>query len=325
MAPQSNLKFSRTLSGKIAFILLCLFVLGCAVPAFADGSRERQRLDENWKFYLGDSAVAAAADFDDSGWRTVTLPHDWSIEGKFDSKNPMGGQGGFLPAGIGWYRLNLPAPAAWENQKVSVEFEGVYMNAEIYLNGQKLAFHPYGYTGFIVDLTPALKPGADNVLAVRVDNSRQKNSRWYSGSGIYRHVWLTVSGPVHVAPWENFIFTPKADEHSASVAVQTKVVNEGPVPQAVTVVTTLVSPDGRENSGNSVAGTIPAGGSQEFDQVIELNKPALWSPETPQLYRAVTRVKAGAQPVDVVSTTIGVRHLAWSVDQGLTLNTFSKI
>ena len=179
----------RLTSGKIPVILLCLFVLGCAVSAFADSTRERQRLDDNWKFYLGDAAAAATAEFDDAGWHTVTLPHDWSIEGKFDAKNPMGGQGGFLPAGIGWYRLHLPAPAAWQDKKVSVEFEGVYMNAEIYLNGQKLTFHPYGYTGFNVDLTPALKPGADNVLAVRVDNSQKKTA-----VGIAVRAFIVMSG-----------------------------------------------------------------------------------------------------------------------------------
>ena len=139
-----------------------------------ESARQHLRVDDNWRFYLGDPQDGAATSLDDSTWRTVTLPHDWSIEGKMDPKAPMGGHGGFLPAGIGWYRYHLHAPSDWNEKRVRVEFEGVYMNAQVYLNGQKLDFHPYGFTSFFVDLTPALKVGSDNLLAVRVDNSEQK-------------------------------------------------------------------------------------------------------------------------------------------------------
>ena len=183
---------------------------GTVKSAVAEGPRQHLELDDNWRFYLGDSQDGATTGLDDSGWRTVTLPHDWSIEGKMDPKAPMGGHGGFLPAGVGWYRHHLDVPAGWKDKRVRVEFEGVYMNAEIYLNGQKLDFHPYGFTSFFVDLTPALKIGADNLLAVRVDNSQQKNARWYTGSGIYRHVWLDVTDPMQVAPWGVCVRVPEA-------------------------------------------------------------------------------------------------------------------
>ena len=192
----------------------------------ADSPRQHLLLDDDWKFIVADPTNAAAPDFADANWRTVMLPHDWSIGQAIDAKAPMGGGGGFYPAGIGWYRRHFSAPSDWRNRRVLVEFEGVYMNATVYLNGQKLAFHPYGYTSFFADLTPALHGGADNVLAVRVDNSQQKNSRWYSGSGIYRHVWLDVLDPVHVAPWGVFVSVPKAGTDAAQIVVQTELANE---------------------------------------------------------------------------------------------------
>ena len=145
-------------------------------------------MDRHWKFYLGDPPKAKEAAFDDSAWREIDLPHDWSIEGRIGKTNPAGSGGGFFPTGVGWYRRTFTAPQAWQGRRVAVDFEGVYMNANVYLNGHHLGAHFYGYTSFFLDLTPDLKFAAANVLAVRVDNSRQGNSRWYSGSGIDRHM-----------------------------------------------------------------------------------------------------------------------------------------
>src|SRR5579872_3152579 len=142
--------------------------------------RERLLFDHDWKFFLGDPAGAESATFDTASWRAVDLPHDWSIEGRIDPKNPMGGSGGFFPSGIGWYRRTFVVPAAWNGKHVGIEFEGIYMNASVYVNGQELGMHPYGYTTFFYDLTPHLKPGPDNVIAIRIDQSQQRNSRWYS-------------------------------------------------------------------------------------------------------------------------------------------------
>ena len=286
----------------------------------ADVPRQRMLLDDNWRFIVADPANAAAKDFDDASWRTVTLPHDWSIERKIDPKAPMGGGGGFFPAGIGWYRLHLNVPADWQQRRVQAEFEGVYMNAEIYLNGQKLAFHPYGYTSFFVDLTSALRVGADNVLAVRVDNSRQPNSRWYSGSGIYRHVWLDVLNPVHVAPWGVYVIVPKADAATAQVAVRTEVANEASAPKSVTVQTELFSPEGKSVAKLETECQLPAAGEGKLEQQFTIKSPALWSPENPQLSRVVTRLVVDGKTVDETSTTYGVRALAWSVENGLTIN-----
>lgn len=306
---------------KIRPLLAALLLGVIGVRAETPSPRLRLPLDDNWKFSLANPANAPAVDCSEAGWRAVTLPHDWSIEGKIEKTNPTGGAGGFFPAGLGWYRLHVDAPAAWADKRVQVEFEGVYMNADVYCNGKHLATHPYGYTAFTVDLTPALKFGGANVLAVRVDNSQQKNSRWYSGSGIYRHVWLNVTDPVHVSPWGVFVATPRADEQSAAVTVRTKVSNETSNTMAATLQTAIVAPDGSEVVRlREIRCDLPPGISPEIVQEQELKQPALWSPERPQLSRVVTRILVGGRLRDEVSTTFGVRALAWSAERGLQVN-----
>ena len=166
-------------------------------------ARERQCFDKNWRFLLGDSAIMAKADFDDSSWRQLDVPHDWAIEGDFFVGNPSGASGGALPGGIGWYRKTFTlgdCETPMKDTKFFIEFDGVYMNSTVYVNGEKVGNRPYGYSSFEYDITPYVREGK-NVVAVRVDNSDQPNSRWYSGCGIYRHVWLTKTAKTHVAHW----------------------------------------------------------------------------------------------------------------------------
>jgi beta-galactosidase len=270
-------------------------------------ARERLPFDAGWKFTTGDPAAAQDPAFADAAWRSVTLPHDWSIEGQIEKTNPTGGAGGFFPAGVGWYRRGFDAPANWKGKRVSIEFDGVYKNASVYLNGELLGTHPYGYTAFWFDLSDRLKYGARNAIAVRVDNSKQENSRWYSGSGIYRHVWLTVTDAVHVEHWGVLVTTPEVSAERARVVVETRVANESGGQPAITVETTLLGPDGKQVG-------------RPFTQEGSVTRPTLWSPETPALYRAVTRVKAGGKLVDEVETPFGIRTLAWGADKGLLLN-----
>ena len=311
---------------KRFIFLIFLSLLTSAVQAEllpasqAENPRQQTRIDEGWTFLLGDPANAASSDFDDSRWRAVTLPHDWSIEGKMDPHAPMGGHGGFLPAGIGWYRHRFQAPSGWKNKQVRVEFEGVYMNADIYLNGQKLTSHPYGFTSFFVDLTPALKIGASNVLAVGVDNSQQKNARWYTGSGIYRHVFLYVTNPVQVAPWGVFVSVPKADASSATIAVETEVLNQTQAATSARIETVVLAPDGQEIGHAESPVDLTASGRQRVKQELVAENPPLWFPENPQVSSVVTEVVVDGQAVDKVTTPFGVRALAWSADAGLTLN-----
>ena len=216
-------------------------VLGLAGSA---RGRERILLDAGWRFHLGEVPAASQPDCDDRDWRLVNLPHDWSIEGTVDPHAPGTGRDGFFPTGIGWYRRSFVAPPAWSGQRVMIEFEGVYMNAEVWINGRSLGVHPYGYTPFAYDLTPYLQPGAANVLAVRVDNSQQPNSRWYSGSGIYRHVWLHVAGPVQVVPWGVFVATTEASDAAAQIRIETTVRNETDAPASLSVETRILDPAG---------------------------------------------------------------------------------
>ncbi|MDR1190527.1 MAG: DUF4982 domain-containing protein [Verrucomicrobiales bacterium] len=312
---------NRLRSDLLKKISLPLTVSACLAATVSGGDAPRLRLnaDANWRFTTGDPADAQAPSFDDSAWRTLTVPHDWSIEGAFDPKAPMGGAGGFLPAGVGWYRRVIQVPVEWQGRRVAVEFEGVYMNADVYLNGQKLATQPYGYTTFFVDLTPALAVGK-NILAVRVDNSRQKNSRWYSGSGIYRHVWLHVTNPLRVAPWGVFVSTPTADRDRATVSVQTELVNDSDREQTVSVQTVLVSPVGKQLAQLEAPVTASAGGVQKISQQTVVVRPDLWSPHNPQLSKIITRVTVSGQVVDEVTTAYGIRALAWSAERGLTIS-----
>jgi len=282
--------------------------------------RQQISADFGWMFLLGDPAGAEVTDFNDAHWRTVNLPHDWSIEGKPDRSSPSGAGEGYFPAGVGWYRKTFSAPADWKGKRISVEFDGVYMDATVYLNGQKLGTHPYGYTGFRFDLTPYLKLPGKNVLAVRVDNSAQPNSRWYSGSGIYRHVRLSITEPVHVAYWGVFVTTPEVSSDKARVAVHARVSNDAIAESAVSIRTVLTGPGGATLGEAESPATLAAGAETEVTHDLSVANPALWSPQTPQLYRAITRVVSGGKVVDEVVTPFGIRSLAWSVEKGFLLN-----
>ncbi|MEI6323734.1 MAG: glycoside hydrolase family 2 TIM barrel-domain containing protein [bacterium] len=305
---------------KKTFLLL-LAVWMTPLLSAEESPRIDQRIDDGWKFSLADNATNASPSIDDSKWQVVTLPHDWSIAGPNEATNAMGGQGGFFPSGTGWYRYPLDVPTDWKGKKVMLEFEGVYQHAEVFLNGTSITNHPYGYTSFFADLTSVIKPGEINTLAVRVDNSLQKNSRWYSGSGIYRHVRLIVSDPVHVAPWGVFVTVPKAETNEATVSIQSEVVNDGQKAASITVKNTLFGPDGgMVASFPSALSNIEPGQGKKITQEIPLKNPALWSLENPQLSKVVTTIQQGEKVVDKVTTVFGIRHLAWSPEKGMTIN-----
>jgi beta-galactosidase len=301
-------------------------VAGVLRPAEAEAAgpqqspRERLLFDHDWRFLLGDPAGAESPSYDAAAWRTVDLPHDWSIEGKIGPDNPMGGSGGFFPAGVGWYRRAFTVPASWSGKRVGVEFEGIYMNATVYINGHDLGTHPYGYTTFFHDLTPHLRPGGDNILAVRVDQSKHRNSRWYAGSGIYRHVWLNVTGPVHVAPWGVFVTTPEVSAERAQVSLKTRLANESGKQADLVLRTVVYVRSGAVAGQTESKAAMAPGASAEVSQDIAIAKPALWSPESPNLYRAVTRVIQNGRTVDELSTPFGIRSIEWSVERGFLLN-----
>ncbi len=286
----------------------------------SSSARERVLLDAGWRFHPGDVETANAPAFDDSSWRALDLPHDWSIELSPDPAESPAGGGGFFPAGIGWYRRAFDAPQTWEGREIVIEFEGVYRNAEVWINGEKLGRHAYGYTPFCFDLTPRIRPGARNVLAVRVDNSAQPNSRWYSGSGIYRHVWLEAREPVHLVRESIFITTARASGAVAEVRVEAAVRNAANAPARADLEIAWLDPDGAQLHASRATLEIGAGAEAATTQTARFDAPKLWSPETPALYRAVFRARVGDRVTDTWETPFGIRTIAFSAERGFELN-----
>jgi len=289
------------------------------------------QFDNNWLFIKDSTITADAVNFDDSKWRKVDLPHDWSIEdlpnqipdsivGPFNKGSIGALATGFAVGGTAWYRKHFVTPQTALNKQTAIYFDGVYMNSDVWLNGHHLGNHPYGYTPFYYDLTPYLKPvGQENVLAVSVRNEG-KNSRWYSGSGIYRHVWLTVTNPVHVAPWGVHITTPEVSGNKATVTLKSRLNNERATQPTISLVTTILSPEGKIVGITQSNVTLDANALKEEEQNITVTNPALWSIETPKLYKAITEIKEAGKILDKVETPFGIRSISFDVANGFLLN-----
>ena len=272
-----------------------LFFLSVALVAIALSVQARQRdnFDKGWLFLLGDSAQMATPAYNDSHWRKLSLPHDWAIEGDFYAGNPSGAGGGALPGGIGWYRKHFLLDCESEpGGRYFIEFDGVYMNSTVYVNGQEVGHRPYGYSSFEYDITKYLKRG-DNVIAVKVDNSDQPNSRWYSGCGIYRHVWLTKTNAVHVKHWGVHV---QADAKTGQIKVEADV----------------------EGNNYKVRNTVYDASGKEVG--LKVKNPHLWSVEDPYIYKVRTQVLVGGKVVDEVWTTTGFRDFKFDAETGFWLN-----
>lgn len=277
--------------------------------------------DRGWRFHLGDVPDALwRGSLDDAGWRSVDLPHDWSIELQRDPTAPSGSAGGYFPTGVGWYQKRFSVPAEWRGKTVLVEFEGVYMNAEVWLDEHFLGRHPYGYTGFRYDLTDALAPAPEHVLRVLVDNSAQPNSRWYSGSGIYRHVWLWLGERLHIPPDGVWVTTPEVAPTEATVRVRTKVANATDAERNATLCSRVIAPGGEAAGSSERTEAIPAGDRIELTQDVPLQHPKPWSPDAPHLYRLESELRVGGQVVDTATTTFGIRRVELDAGSGFRLN-----
>ena len=299
--------------------LLAFFVMACAPGSGAAAERVQQSLDTNWRFALGDTPAAKSAGFDDSGWRALDVPHDWSIEGDYSLINPTAEISGYLPSGIGWYRREIFMPDSYQGKVIIVEFEGVYMNSQVWLNGEQVGGRAYGYTTFTCDLTRQLKTGR-NVLAVRVDNSLEPSARWYHGCGIYGHVRLIVTAPVHIPASGVYVQTPAATADVAIVRVATEVRNDSSAATEAEVELEVVAPNGQAVARASVKAQVPAGETGRLTQDLRVNQPMLWAVETPSLYTLKTRVLIAGVVQDAVATSFGIRTLKFDADQGFLLN-----
>jgi len=286
-----------------------------------DGARSTTvSFDAAWRFHLGDVTGAQATTYDDSSWTALDVPHDWSISLPFTQSSPAGAGGGYLNGGVGWYRKTFTLPASSAGQKLFVQFDGVYMDSTVYLNGTQVGARPYGFSSFECDLTASAKPGASNVLAVRVNN-QQPSSRWYSGSGIYRHTWLKTVNPVRVAYTGEVVTTPQVSASSATVSIAVTIQNDSATDQSVTVASSVGDPTGTGvGAATSPATTVAAGKTATVTQTVMVSNPKLWSPASPSLYSVVTTLSAGGSVVDTYTTTFGIRTFAFSATSGFSLN-----
>jgi len=300
--------------------------------------RIKSKLNSEWKFILDDKSGFESADFNDSSWRSLDLPHDWSIEGQFNAKNTAGGQGAFLPCGIGWYRKSFILPDSMKNKRVVIQFDGVYMNSKVYINGHFLGQYPYGYSTFQYDLTGYIQFSEENTIAVRVDNSLEPSSRWYSGSGIYRNVWLIATNPVHFDNYSGvFASYPEVSKENALIKVQYKIIaNAFPETdfqwwrrntasnKRITKVATITSSvfDGK---GKLVSKAVTKENISDFNeytflQTIALKNPKLWSATDPETYTLKSTLEYDGQVMDDYSTTIGIRKIEFTPEKGMAVN-----
>jgi beta-galactosidase len=301
--------------------ILAIALMAQVVALAGDLPRTRPIMDFSWRFSLGDPPNAQRPDFDDSAWQPVDLPHDWSIFGPFDEDAPAGGGGGFLPTGVGWYRKSFLLPDAYKNRQVRIEFDGVYENSDVWINGHWLGKRPFGYIGFSYDLSPYLRFNQQpNVLAVRVDNSLQPNSRWYSGSGIYRHTWLSVTDPLSITPDGVYAITPQVSETIATIQIATRVLNNRTSAARFALVSTLLDRDGRQVQSARSEAELDAGEAGKVTQEIHIQNPHLWSDLTPYLYTLRSSLVVGNEVIDQLDTPIGVRSIEFDADRGFLLN-----
>ncbi|WP_324720314.1 beta-galactosidase GalB [Salinimicrobium sp. HB62] len=301
----------------ILFLLVLIHLVSCQSEEKNQNLREKKiSFNENWQFYLGDSLEMTSAE---NEWRTLNLPHDWSIEGEFSPEHPAGVGGGALPGGLGWYTKDFVVPAEDSTQVTTILFDGVYQDSEVWINGNFLGRRPNGYIGFEYDLSQYLNYGGENELLVKVNNADQPNSRWYSGSGIYRNVWMTKSDKLHVPTWGTFVTTPQVSKDSAVVQIETAIVNNYKAAKNA-ILETSVFRDGQAVKSVSEEFQIQPGTRKEIAQKLQIIDPALWSVDDPQLYSAVSRIKLDGKIVDEYETTFGIRSFRFDLEKGFLLN-----
>ncbi|MDZ7604309.1 MAG: glycoside hydrolase family 2 TIM barrel-domain containing protein [Cyclobacteriaceae bacterium] len=303
---------------NLFYFILFLSAISCTTRE----PRNIMLFDSDWKFYRGDSQGAERPDFNDLDWRTIDLPHDWSIEDIPGTDSPLDSNAvgsyntGFFTGGTSWYRKHFSVADSMKNMRFYLQFDGIYMNADIWLNGQHLGNHPYGYTTFGYDITGYLNDDSENTLAVQVKNEGL-NSRWYTGSGIYRHVWLIATGNVYIPQGGLSITTPEITTDSALAKVEITVQNESEKEMSVNIVSKI---EGLDKSSTSGQLTIPAGAKAISTQEISIENPSLWSPDSPELYTLITEVYDGNKKVDEMRQSFGIRSLEFSVEKGFLLN-----
>ncbi|UMB62045.1 DUF4982 domain-containing protein [Lutibacter sp. A80] len=296
----------------LSFIVSLLFI-SCQNETTEISNNSRVNFDSNWKFIQEDITGAELIEYNDASWRTLNLPHDWSIEGEYDENNPMAGQSGYLPAGFGWYRKTITVPETWKGQHVEIAFDGVFMNSTVWANGKKLGTRPYGWISFAYDISEIAQTSKKITFAVRVDNSKQPSARWYTGSGIYAHTWIDVKNKNHITRDGIFVRTEKNN-----IFVDTDLTTIDDQAKTGTLITSVVDKSGK------VVATKEDSLMESEDLIIKtnliLNNPKLWSTKTPYLYTLKSELKVNEEVVDVVETKFGVRDIEWIAETGMWIN-----
>lgn len=304
----------------LSIVAIVIFISACNQGSNDDILALRKiKFSDGWVFKLGDNKLATQADFDDSDWKKVKIPHDWSIEGPIAKDNPSGSQGGFYPGGVGYYRKSFQYEDSWNNKLVLVTFDGVMSNSKVWINGQLLGNRPNGYVGFTYDLTPYLNKG-ENVLTVLADNSAQPNSRWYTGCGIYRNVWLKVKNKVSVAENGTYVSANKISAKSAEINIKTKVENHSGNKSGVQLISEIYNPKGEKVAENFINQEINTDAASKIKQTVNIQNPELWSIETPKQYLLVTKLLDGNKLIDKYKTKFGIRDIRFEVKTGFWLN-----
>lgn len=296
-------------------ILLLLSVVPLIRAQVSFGTSEK--INDNWKFILNDVNDGQSVTLNDTRWQSVTLPHDWSVRGQLSPT--LASCTGYLPGGIGWYRKTIDIPAGKQGEKVYLYFEGVYNRSEVFLNGQSLGKRPNGYISFMYDATPYVKPGEKNVIAVRVDHSQSADSRWYTGSGIYRDVWLVHANPVHIAQWGVFAH-PEKVKNGYRLNVEVEIQNEEKDNASLTVLNELFDATGKLVAKDRKKLTAKPGNENKLTTSLAVKNPARWSLSDPNLYTLKTTLLKNGTVTDQTSTRTGFRSYTFDPDKGFALN-----
>ena len=304
-------------------LVACIFVGLVFTSISSISAREVSSFDSAWKFIQDDElANAEVVTFDDSQWRTVDLPHDWSIEGPIDRDSPTGRGGGFMPCGIAWYRKSFDIPASDNGKRIFIDFDGIMANSDVWINGKHLGHRPFGYVSMRYEITDKLDYGGKNIIAVKTDTYDQPASRWYTGAGIYRHTYLVKTDPVHFDHWGVFIKTPEVTSANAKLVIDNKVVNQGQAEQKIEIVTNIYKADGQASPVLTLksSSTVAPGQSIAITQNGAIENPALWSIKKPNLYYAESIIKSNGKIIDKVKNTFGIRYFEFKADSGFWLN-----
>jgi hypothetical protein len=307
-------------TGLTTSFVLLIFVL-CGVLTAANGQDKGRKVllfDQQWRFYKGDTTGAQLPSFDDAGWRAVRLPHDWSIEGPFSEK--WASATAYLPGGIGWYRKRFTLPAMDAGRKVFIQFNGVYKDSKVWINGHFLGERPNGFITFRYDMTPYVHIGGTNVIAVRVNHHEFADSRWYTGSGIYRNVYLIVTHPLHISKWGVFVTSQQVSGRSANLRIRVRLTNEATQAKKFELANVLIDKHGKVVGSATAKAHLIRGGKDTLTAVMEVAHPDLWSPSDPSLYTLHTIVRVAGRIIDEKTTSVGIRRFHFDANKGFFLN-----